>query len=321
MKRVVLLLLILLAYVCTAQAQREAQFSQYQMALGYYNPAVAGVSGNLDVVALYRIQWMGWNNAPKTLFATANMPFRFMNKEHGVGVMFTKDEESSLYATTNIGLQYAYLKKIGKGVLRVGVQLGMLNMSMGGDHLLTPVDSLGNPGGDDPAIPTSKVTSKAFDAGLGLYYRTDQWYVGIATTHLLEPEFEEDHAYTYMSRGYNFIGGYNIRLKNSLVELQPSVFVQTNFNTYTADITAKAVYAKKYSAGLSWRMNENRIADAIVIMLGAVLGKIEGGYAYDIPLFTMGKGNMGSHELFLKYRLELNKPKTGKSKHKSVRIL
>ena len=68
-------------------------------------------------------------------------------------------------------------------------------------------------------------------------------------------------------------------------------------------------------------MNENRIADAIVIMLGATFGKIEGGYAYDIPLSAVGKGTMGSHELFLKYRLEQNKPKTGMSKHKSVRIL
>ncbi|MDR0743673.1 MAG: type IX secretion system membrane protein PorP/SprF [Tannerella sp.] len=321
MKRVVLLLLIMFGCICMAQAQREAQFSQYHMVPGYYNPATAGASGNMDVVALYRIQWMGWNNAPKTLFATANMPFRFLKKEHGVGVMFTKDDESGMYATMNIGLQYAYLKKIGKGTLRVGMQLGMLNMSMGGDNPITPVDSAGNSGGDDPAIPTSKVSSKAFDANFGIYYHTDKWYVGAAMTHVLEPEFEEEHAYTYMSRGYNFIGGYNIRLKNSLVELQPSVFVQTTFNTYTADITARAVYAKKYSAGLSWRMNESRIADAIIIMLGATFGKMEGGYAYDIPLFTIGKGNAGSHELFLKYRLELNKPKTGKSKHKSVRIL
>lgn len=320
MKRIVLLLLIMFGCVYTAQAQREAQFSQYHMALGYYNPATAGVSGNLDVVALYRIQWMGWNNAPKNLFATANMPFRFLKKEHGVGVMFSNDNESGGYGSMSVGLQYAYLKKIGKGTLRVGMQLGMLSVSMGGD-LTTPVDSAGNPGVDDPAIPTSKVTSKAFDANLGVYYHTDKWYVGAAMTHVMEPEFEEEHAYTFMNRGYNFIGGYNIRFKNSLVELQPSVFVQTNFNTLKADLTARAVYAKKYSAGLSWRMNENRMADAIVLMLGATFGKIEGGYAYDIPLSAVSKGTIGSHELFLKYRLELNKPKTGKSKHKSVRIL
>ncbi|MDR0395394.1 MAG: PorP/SprF family type IX secretion system membrane protein [Tannerella sp.] len=321
MRRIVLLLLIMSGCVCTAQAQREAQFSQYHMALGYYNPATAGVSGNLDVVSLYRIQWMGWSNAPKTLYATANMPFRFMKKEHGVGVAFSKDDESGGYGSTNIGLQYAYLKKIGKGTLRAGMQLGMLNMSMGSDHTVTPVDSAGNAAGDDPAIPTSKVTSKAFDAHVGIYYHTDKWYVGVAVTHVLEPVFEEEHAYSYMPRGYNFIGGYNIRMKNPLVELQPSVLIQTNFNTTKADLVARAVYAKKYSAGLLWRINENRIVDAIAVMLGATFGKIEGGYAYDIPLSAVGRGTMGSHELFLKYKLELNKPKTGKSKHKSVRIL
>ena len=321
MKRVVLLLLILFGCAYAAQAQRESQFSQYHMTLGYYNPATAGVSGNLDVVALYRIQWMGWNNAPKTLFATANMPFRFLNKEHGVGVAFTKDDNSLLFSTMTAGLQYAYLKKIGKGTLRAGIQLGMLSESISGEEAETPVDSLGSPGGDDSAIPTSKVSSKAFDMNFGIYYHTDKWYVGAAVTHIMEPEFDEEHSSTYINRGYNFVGGYNIRLRNSLLELQPSVFVQTIFNTFTADVTARAVYAKKYNAGLSWRMNENRIADAIVIMLGATFGRIEGGYAYDIPLSPVGKGTMGSHELFLKYRLELNKPKTGKSKHKSVRIL
>jgi type IX secretion system PorP/SprF family membrane protein len=162
---------------------------------------------------------------------------------------------------------------------------------------------------------------KVFDANLGLYYATDKWYVGMGVMHLLEPVIETDNLYTYINRGYNFTGGYNIRLTNPLFELQPSVFVQTDLNTYRADLTARAVYGRKYSAGLSWRMNENRLADAVVWMLGATFGKIEGGYAYDIPLSNVGRGTTGSHELFLRYRMQLNKPKTGKSKHKSVRLL
>ncbi|MDR2916823.1 MAG: type IX secretion system membrane protein PorP/SprF [Tannerella sp.] len=317
MKRIVLLLAIMFGCAYMAQAQNEASFAHYNMALGYYNPASAGRSGDLDIIALYRMQWGGWSNAPKSLFATANMPFRFLKKEHGVGVVVMSDNTSSLYKDLSAGFQYAYLKKMGKGTLRVGVQFGMVSRTAGGENVITS-DSLS---GNDPAIPTSKVESKVFDMNFGLYYATDKWYAGAAVMHLLEPEIDEDNLQTYISRGYNFIGGYNIRLKNSLFELQPSVFVQTNFNTSKADITARAVYAKKYSAGLSWRMDENRIADAFVLMLGATFGKIEGGYAYDKPFSNVGKGTAGSHELFLKYRLQLNKPKTGKSKHKSVRIL
>lgn len=319
MKRIVLLLAIMFGCACMVQAQHDAQFAHYNMALGYYNPASAGRSGDLDIIALYRMQWGGWSNAPKSLFATANMPFRFLKKEHGVGVVVMSNNRSSLYKDLSAGLQYAYLKKIGKGTLRVGVQLGMVSQTSGGEKVVT-IDSTGA-SGNDPAIPTSAVESKVFDANFGLYYATDKWYAGAAVMHIMEPEIDEDNLQTYIGRGYNFIGGYNIRLRNSLFELQPSVFVQTNFNTYKADITARAVYAKKYNAGLSWRMNENRIADAFVLMLGATFGKIEGGYAYDVPVSNVGRGTAGSHELFLKYRLQLNKPKTGKSRHKSVRIL
>jgi len=320
MKRSVLLLVFMLGTFCRLSAQSEAPFSQYHMALGYYNPATAGRSGDLDIGALYRLQWVGWTNAPKTIFATANMPFRFMKREHGVGVVVVRDQISSLYQDLSAGAQYAYLKKIGKGTIRAGVQLGMVSRTAGGSLIITP-DSSDTSGSADIAIPNSKIEKKIFDANVGLYYATDKWYVGIAVMHVLEPVIDTDNLYTFINRGYNFTGGYNIRLKNPLFELQPAVFVQTDLNTYRADITARAVYGKKYSAGLSWRMNENRLADAVVWMLGATFGKIEGGYAYDIPLSNVGRGTTGSHELFLKYKMRLNKPKTGKSKHKSVRLL
>jgi len=100
------------------------------------------------------------------------------------------------------------------------------------------------------------------------------------------------------------------------LELQPSVFAQTNFNMYQVDITAKAVYASRFSAGLSWRTSKG-----FVLMLGAKFGKLEGGYAYSMPLTPMARATFGGQELYLKYRMQLNKPKTGLSKHKSVRIL
>ena len=320
MKRIVLVFFLMLGIATWSEAQNEAPFSQYYTALGYYNPASAGRSGELDVSALYRLQWMGWTNAPKTFFATANMPYRFMKKEHGVGIVVVSDQISSLYKDLSAGLQYAFLKKIGKGMLRVGVQLGMVSRTAGGELIITP-DSTDTSGSSDPAIPNTKIEKKAFDANAGLYYAANKWYLGIGVMHLLEPIIETEGLYTFINRGYNFIGGYNIPFNNPLFELQSSVFVQTTFNTYRADVTARAVYAKKYSAGLSWRMNENRLVDAAVWLLGATFGRLEGGYAYDIPLSNVGRGTIGSHELFLNYKMQLNKPKTGKSKHKSVRLL
>ena len=120
MRRTVLLL-ILSGGVLIARAQRDAQFSQYHAALGYYNPATAGVTGNLDIVGLYRLQWLGWANAPKSIYATASMPYRQLNREHGVGIMVFSDTQSSIKSSLSAVLQYAFLKKTGKGTLRVGM--------------------------------------------------------------------------------------------------------------------------------------------------------------------------------------------------------
>jgi type IX secretion system PorP/SprF family membrane protein len=316
MKRIVLLLFIMAGWAETALSQRDVQFTQYHSALNYYNPAAAGRTGDLNVTGLYRLQWVGWSNAPKTLFAVADMPFHFMKKEHGVGIVMTNDTESSAYSTMTVGLQYAFLKKIGKGTLRVGVQLGMVSMTVDGSNIILPVDSIGGAGAPDEAIPTTKTDAKAFDCNAGLFYATDSWYIGAATTHILEPEIDDENISTFISRGYNFIGGYNIKTNNPLLELQPSVFVKTNFNMYQVDLTARAIYAKRYNAGLAWRMNES-----IALMLGATFGKVEGGYAYDFPTSAIRAGTSGSHEFFLRYRMKLSKPKTGKSKHKSVRLL
>ena len=331
MKRIILLLVITFGCIYTMQAQSEAALSQYYAALGYYNPASVGRSGELNITGLYGVEMLGWDG--KTMFASADMPIKFMNREHGVGIFVLSDVQSSLYKDLRAGLQYAYLKKIGKGTLRAGIQLGMVSRTMGGGEIITPddgglsLDSLGGGGGgmggSDPAIPKTKIESKAFDMSAGLYYATDKWYVGAAVTHILEPQFVDETASSYVSRGYNFIAGYNIRMKNTLFELQPSTFLQINANMIQVDLTARAVYARKYSAGLSWSTSAFSIgsSSSIALLLGATFGKIEGGYAYSVPLSAMAGNTFGGHELFLKYRMQLNKPKTGKSKHKSVRIL
>ena len=40
------------------------------------------------------------------------------------------------------------------------------------------------------------------------------------------------------------MGGYNIQLKNPLIELQPSVFLLTDMQSFHADITARLEYIR-----------------------------------------------------------------------------
>lgn len=314
MKRFFLLISILLGGVDVAYGQYDAQLSQYWMAMGYYNPAVAGVTENLNMLALHRQQWIGIEGAPKSFFVSADMPVTIGKSTHGIGVVgFT--ESIGLFRNTHVAGQYAYKKKLFGGVLSIGLQAGMVNQSFDGTKVEIPESNFHT--GTDEGIPTTNVEAMVVDINAGIYFTHKNFYAGLASTHVTEPELAlDENVYTYIGRAYNLTGGYNIQLRNPLYELQPSVFMKTDMQSFQADITARMVYNKMFNGGLSWRVNES-----VVLSIGAVIAGFQLGYAYDFPTTAILKGSTGSHELMVRYKLKLNKTKTGKNKHKSVRIL
>ena len=314
MKRLFLSGCIILASAFALHAQYDAQFSQYFKAMNYYNPAVAGNTDDLNALAFYRLQWQGIPNAPRSFFITADMPLSLGKTRHGAGIIVYTDE-AGLFRNTHYAAQYACKFKLFNGTLSVGMQLGVVNQSFDGTGVYIP-PSDGHVQADD-AFPTTKVQAMAFDMNLGLYFSNRHLYAGIATTHLTQPQLQlEENIYTYIGRAYNFTAGYNIQLNNPLYEIQPSVFIKTDMQSIQADITGRVVYNKMFNGGISWRINESA-----VLMFGATIGRFDVGYAYDFPITSLLKGSSGSHEIMVRYRIKLQKSKTGKFKHKSVRIL
>lgn len=315
MKRVLLFILLLFSCAGVVRAQYDAQFSQYFMTMGYYNPAYAGTTGELNLTALSRLQWVGIKGAPKSFFINADMPLKYGKTNHGVGLVVFS-ESIGLFQNTHVAGQYSYKQKLFGGILGIGLQVGIANQSFNGEKVYIPSTGEYHQK-EDPAIPTSKVSGMGLDMNAGLYYTHKKFYAGFGVTHLTEPEiYLDENAYTFIGRAFNLTGGYNIQLKNPLYELQPSVFLKTDMQSFQADITARMVYNKMFNGGLSWRVNES-----VIVLLGATFGNIQVGYAYDLPTTPILKGSSGSHELMVRYKLKLKKTKTGKNRHKSVRIL
>ena len=95
------------------------------MAKPYYNPAVAGATEDLNILALARLEMIGVHGAPKSFFITADMPLALGKTNHGVGlVVFT--EAIGLFQNTHVGAQYAYKYKLFGGVLSGGLQIGLV---------------------------------------------------------------------------------------------------------------------------------------------------------------------------------------------------
>jgi len=297
------------------------QFNQYFNAMGYYNPAYAGKTGDLNVRALYRLQWLGAfnNRAPKTMFVAADMPWKFGKSQSGIGIVVLSETvgmETSLYASA----QYAYKKKIGKGILSVGLQAGLINYAFDGTQVYIP-DSEDHQQ-EDEAISEVEKDAMGLDVAAGLFYSTEKYYIGIGGLHLLKPTLNlDENMDRTIERGYNFTAGYNIQMKNPLIELQPSVFVQTNLQMVSADVSMRGVYNKMYNGGIGARFSDKGMINNAILFFGATLKDFQAGYAYEFPISAISKVSVGSHELMIIYRLKLDKPKGNKNRHKSIRFL
>ena len=314
MKRIQILILILFICLPKVQAQYDAALSHYFMARAYYNPAAAGSTEDLKMLALFNQQWAGFPKAQRSFFVTADMPFKLGKIKQGVGVtVYT--ESIGLFQNTHAGAQYAYKHKLWGGELSGGLQIGIVNETFKADSIYIPQSPFHQQ--EDEAFPKSRVNATGLDINLGLFYQHKNFYAGVGFTHINSPELQlEETIYTYIGGMFNFMGGYNIKLNNPLFELKPSVFLLTDFNNYHLDVTARMEYNKMFNGGISWKMNES-----IGLLLGANIGRFALGYSFGYPTTAIRKVSSGNHELVLQYRLKLNKTKTGNTRHKSVRIL
>lgn len=295
-------------------AQNDVQTSMYWATPTLYNPATAGSDSALHVNAFDRMQWVGVEGAPQTFFASVDAPLKLNRKRLGVGATVLNDQ-AGLFKTTYVSAQLNYSLSLFGGRLALGVQPGFVNQSFSGGEVFIPSGDAWE--GSDPSIPRSDVAGKGFDLGLGAYYEYGPWYGGIGVQHLNRAELElADYAYSQLQTTLYFHAGGNIPLKRTLFILQPSVLVKTTFQFTQCDFTLRALWNHKFWGGLSYRPN-----DAVVVMLGANIGSVSLGYAYDIGTSRFGMASGGSHEIMAGWTMPIELDKKTKHGRKSIRIL
>ncbi|MDR0536614.1 MAG: PorP/SprF family type IX secretion system membrane protein [Tannerellaceae bacterium] len=312
LKRLFLLIIGLEGSV--AAAQNDAFFSHYFITQGYYNPAYAGATSDMNITVIHKQQWIGMPGAPKPLFAMVDRPFQAGKASIGAGLSLYQ-ESIGLFSNSNISAQIAIKQKLFGGVLSIGIQPGLFSTTFDGTNIKWGESPENQE--EDEAVPKTELTGMTFDFNAGAYFQLKNLYLGFGMMHVLSPEYELDQNTTsYIDRTYNLLGGYNIQLKDTLFELQPSFLAITDMQTFQMEITGRLLYNKMFSGGLSWRINSS-----VVAFLGASFNNVEAGYAYDYPVSAINKVSSGSHEVVLRYRFKLDKAKTGNYKHKSVRLL
>lgn len=320
------LLLMLFVPVATGiWAQTDAQFSQYYETTTFYNPASTGDTDSLRLRGGSRLQWVGIENAPQTFIVTADMPIKLGKKRIGVGLV-GEGESLGLYSSLNLGAQVSYkMRKFG-GELSVGLTVGMYDQKFKGSDVYIPDNDDYHQSSDD-AIPTRDIHGTALDLALGLWYKRKNLWAGLSATHLTSPvitmrtegtgDGQQSYNYEFQAkRTLYFMAGGNIRLKNTLFELMPSMMVKSDFTFTTGEATLRAKYNRFLIFGLGYRYQ-----DAVYATVGVEIKNFYVGYAYDYATSAIAKASSGSHEVFLGYSMKLDLSDKNKNKHKSIRIM
>ena len=304
-------MILCISALLKVSAQYDPSFSHYWAMETAYNPAAAGKQDVLNVVVAYNTTLTGFENNPKTMYTSADMPLYLMGAYHGVGVKFINDK-IGLFSHNSLALQYAIKIKLFGGTLSIGVQPTLLGENFDGSKLELET-------ANDPAFSTSQITGSAFDLGAGIYYKHRHWYAGASVMHALEPTVEIGETNELeVARTYYFTAGGNIQLRNPFLSIQPSVMGRSDGVGYRADITSRLTYRhekKVMYAGIGYSPT-----NSVTAYIGGLVHGISLSYSYEAYTNGVSLGN-GSHELLIGYQTDLNIFKKGRNKHQSVRLL
>ena len=290
-----------------AYAQTEPMYSQYMYNMLGVNPAYAGNREVLGLNFFQRNQWVGLRGAPKTTSLSIDQSIK--EGKIGLGIQMFSDQLGVEDASGVNAFLSSRIKLSDNGILSAGLSVGFMNYQFNSLDVLNRIRT------DDNVFVTVIPSQWNPSVGFGLYYNTDQFYVGVSSPSVLKSRLakyenfvsgiqktDDFHLFTTM--------GYVIKI-NEEINLKPSTMIKMvsgapiefdlNTNVWLKDILG---------LGVSYRTG-----DAVLGMAEIQTSpNLRFGYAYDMPFSPLKPYTRGSHEIMIRYEWG-----SSKSKIKSTR--
>lgn len=297
MKRFTFLITLVLLSIISAVAQQDAQYTQYLFNGLVINPAYAGTRETLSALAIYRYQWVNLDGAPRTLGASVHSPLGDTN--NALGLTLENDvigvhNRFSAYAT------YAYHVPVSnKAKLSLGLSAGVLSYRSD----FTQLESVQDP--TDPNFANQIDNKLLPNFGLGAYFYSECYYIGLSAPHLLNSKLNDISQLSKYKRHYFLSGGYVFDLSPSL-RLKPSFLLKSipAEAPFNADLNLNLLIKDMVWVGFGYRTG-----DAVLFTASYQTDfGLRIGYAYDFNVSKLNPYNSGSHEVMVGWDLVRGKP-------------
>ena len=296
----IILVFLLMFIVVKSFAQQDPMYTQYMENLLTINPAYAGSKDLLSMMAVSRNQWVGMGKAPVTRTFAIHSPIT--NTNMGLGLSFLSDQlwpikQNGLY------LDYSYTLRLSqKGKLALGLKAGV-NFYQAGIGNLSTIDP------NDPVFESDINRSFLPNFGLGAFYHTDRYYMGISIPKLIKNNINKTG---FSSGQYNreevhifFMSGYVFDV-NQIVKFKPSVLTRyAKTAPISFDLNSTFLFYDRLWLGAMFRLGDS-VGGLFQIQ---ATNQMKIGYSYDYPISRLGAFNQGTHEIMVSFDFNLGNDK------------
>ncbi len=293
-------------------AQQLPMLSEYTYNGFQLNPGMMGWEGITALSLGYRHQWTGMPNAPRT----ANLAFRHFDEDNnmGYGGYFVHDKTGPT-AFTGVTLNYAYhipfkSEKNGewkRNRISLGLSLSALSYRLKGADLR--YQDL-----DDPLIVSNNESQFMPDAGAGIYYYNDLYFVGFSVPQMIsmKVKFNDDLALSTIRRVAHFYvnGGAKFKIQNlSTKKSEHKHYIQPTFwikyapvSPLNINVNVHYLYDDLLSAGVGFSSDGTFIADFSIYFLK----NYRLGYAFSSAVNKLSPQLGTNHEIMFAYIFQSN---------------
>jgi len=301
------IMLLILLISNTSTAQTEPMYSQYMYNMLGVNPAYAGNREATSLNFFQRRQWVGIAGAPQT--TSVSLDGASSDNKFGWGVQLYDDKLGVEKADGANLMLSTHIQVTEKGILSGGLSLGLMNYR---------IDLMNVQGRFTPSDPAFYANFNKWlpDVGLGIYYNTDKFYVGLSVPNVLKSRLS---AFDVMNSGIQkvnsthlfFTTGYVFSV-NDEVKIKPSTMIKAVSGApIEADLNTNVWLKDVIGLGFSYRTG-----DAMVGMAEAQINEnLRVGYAYDMTISPLKYYNNGSHEMMVRYEFGNNKSKVKSTRY------
>ena len=284
------LLALLLILCLKADAQFDVMLTQYMNNEMFINPAYTGTRRVLATTLSYRNQWVGIEGAPVTETFSIHSP---TGKKAGLG-MSVLNESIGISRRIGFNGNYSYRIKTGAdGHLSFGLSGGLIQYHQNFNELVL-IDP------NDHLFSTSYPSVIAPNAGFGMFFYTNRFYLGFSIPRLIKNSMQSyglQNSASPQSWHYYLTSAVVLNLSENFI-LKPSMMIkEVSGAPLQAELAMHALVGKVWWIGTSYRSGA-----AVTATTGFQLSpQMRIFYSYDYALTKLQNYSSGSHEIVISY--------------------